>query len=214
MKNNFLNLFFVIVCFLLFGNKANAVTSEGYYIKKNNDTVYATFNTTPFSKFLIKNTLVDLQRSITVIKQDDTKEKLLPQDILSFTLFVKNAKNDLITDTFTFDAKSYKIFKKDHYDFMRRIVKGKLSLYVYYYISNMPTQKLNGQGFERSNEFMENYIIVDADDKLYNTSLINFTKELTKVFSDCASVVKKIENKTYNKNNCVEMVNEYNSCGY
>lgn len=210
MNTNFLKPFFLVIC-VLFISKMKAETSEGYYIDKNNDTIYATFQTTPFSKMLYRATYMTLQQSVTVITKGGSEEDFTPLDILSFTIFVKDKKSNTIKDTLTFDSKTYKVFNRDVSEFLRRVVKGKANLYIYHYLNlNYGT---NGGGMNTAPKQEEAYILEDANKKIKNITIEgNFKEDMVKIFADCPSVINKIENKTYTKKNCVEMVKEYNAC--
>lgn len=92
----------------------------------------------------------------------------------------------------------------------RVVTKGKASLYHRYVYGGIANNGTNMGSFDE-----EYYILMEGESKakLYLADkVLSLRKKALKYFSDCPSLVKKLKDKTYNRSNYQDIVNEYNKC--
>jgi hypothetical protein len=105
------------------------------------------------------------------------------------------------------------IFSMSTNIFLKLEIDGKLKLFKYYYTQSSPgwynasTGAITG-GYSYS---VERYILQKGYGELKRPKSLTFRKDMVEYFSDCPSLVKKIESKDFRKNELEFIVNYYNS---
>lgn len=196
-----------------------AKEAKGYYITLNNDTVHVTFKI-PYNPFVsLGPNLSKMQYSIEYYVNKKEKQDLFPIDILAYTFYYINDEYE--TDTFNFISKKNNLalidnslfnFKDDSVLFLRLILKGKLSLYKYYYIGS--TSVGAGPNMNSANVITTLDILEKTNETLFKYNSFKFKSEMSEYLSDCPIISKSIAEKKYKPKHILDIVTEYNRiCG-
>ncbi|GAB5398569.1 MAG: hypothetical protein Aureis2KO_01540 [Aureisphaera sp.] len=158
------------------------------YTGQAQDTIY--FSDGSF----IEGSVIQLQKSKVYFENSDTGERK----------WYKKKIKRLIDDT-DGNKIEYRIreIKGLRNVFSGELIKGKVSYYV--------TVKYNAA----SRSYASSYYLLKEDGKMVkdlpNSLTTPFVKRMSKFFSDCPSLVKKIKNKEYTYRDTIEAVKFYNS---
>ena len=201
--------FSLFVMVLLISTYSEAKKIPGFFINKEGDTVYVTFNVT-VSLFRQEAKIERIQEKIRYYDSLNNKNTLKPEDA-SEVVIVNSG------DTIRMLSKANNLglgsFLSRNGIFLRLIKDGPLKLFKYYE-SGSSTPGYNHSTNTVSSGYTyetEMHILQKKDGPLVRVrNEVNFRKEMSKYLSDCPELVKKIDQKQYRKDDIFLIVEEYN----
>jgi len=194
-----------------------ATDGKGYYVTLKNDTVHVKFKL-PRNPLLYPGIyLPKLQKEVEFYTDNKEKRVLYPSQVLSYSFTYLNDDDD--RETFSFVSKKNTLHlnatafdSPDSSIFLNQVIKGKLSLYIFYGSSSSPVGNGISTGFV--NIPTTTPILEKAGGELFWYNSWKFKDELSKYLFDCPSVVAKLQDKKFKNRNIKDAVSEYNTdCG-
>ncbi len=129
----------LLLAVILLYNCSNAIDVKGFYVTLKNDTIQATLKIPYLQNVSIEPNFEKMQNSVEYYVNDKEKKVLLPTNCKAFGFYFLD--NNFETDTIIFVSKNKtteieKLLSNDENQlFLRLVIKGKLSLYDYFYKS-------------------------------------------------------------------------------
>ncbi|NLL15342.1 MAG: hypothetical protein GX267_18240 [Fibrobacter sp.] len=201
--------FSLFVMVLLISTYSEAKKIPGFFINKEGDTVYVTFNVT-VSLFRQEAKIERIQEKIRYYDSLNNTNTLKPENASEVVIVNSVDTIRMLSRTNNLGLGSF--FARNGI-FLRLIKDGTLKLFKYY------ESKSSAPGHNNSNNTMsggytyeiESYILQKKNEPLFRTrSQVTFRKDMTDYLSDCPELVKKIEQKKYRKEDMALIVEEYN----
>ncbi len=210
----------LIVMGLVLTIKLEAKKIEGKIVLEN-DTIDVVFNI-PVNFFTQEPNYEKLQNKVKYFDATGKKTSLRPDDAkeIQFKFEFENIRmvsryNSLgLGNMFTTNSNI----------FLRIIIDGNLKLFMYYYTQRTPGMVSNAGsfgpsgGFTGTSSFMtggaaysvERCILQKGNGELKRPKGLTFKNDMVEYFSDCPSLVKKIESKDFRKDDLNFIVEFYN----
>ena len=196
--------FIILTSISLFADQIN-----GYFITQKGVTTNVIFKI-PRDILTQEPNIQKLQWGIKYFDSNNKKQTLKPGQAkeIHFTCNGEEIRMISLYNTREFGS----TFIGNNFIFLKIIIDGKMKLYNYYYTQSSPGMYIVNTGFiSIGNSYTEESIILQKNDSyLYQPKWLSFKKGMADYFSDCPDLAKKIENKTYRKEDIELIVNEYN----
>ena len=197
MKKIFLILTLVFIS--LNKLEAKKIKIAGYYINLSKDTVRVIF-LVPIDFFSKEPNFQAICRRIKYYDTKNQKLKLDAEKAEQFSFKVNGQRVVMLSRNY--DDR----INGDRQIFLRLIKNGKLKLLRYYTTGG----GYSGMGMGGGSYSIQKDMLEKANGKLFEPSWLSFKKDMTNYLSDCPSVAKKIEEKTYRSADIEQIVEEYN----
>lgn len=209
MKKRFIIFTLVVMSFA----RIEAKKIEGVIIFNNDSIAHVTFNI-PVSLILKEVNIQSIQQEIDYYNSSGKTVKLKPESAKEIR-FKYDYEDIRMISCFDNLKLSKSFFSSNKKIFLKLERDGKLRLYTYYFSKNSPTMS-NGAGgtFSGSSYGAERFILQKNNGDLFKPRWLRFREDMKKYLSDCPSIVKKIEDRTYTSDLISIIVMEYNSCRY
>lgn len=195
---------------LVFGLQAltHAAEADGYYIKRNNDTVHVTFNV-PVTLFGGDIKMVVLQSKMKYVDSTGKTQRLSPDDAKEVFFVFKGEEIRMISCEKTAGL-SASIFSSNNNIFLHLEIDGPLRLYTHYMNQQTPGQ-YNGTTWTGGYTYVNEKIVLQKKGKpLFEPFGLFFKREMTEYLSDCPELAQKIEKRILGIDNIQTIVAEYN----
>lgn len=143
-----------------------------------------------------------LQNKIKYYDTNGKKHKLYAEQIKEFRFSYK--QEEIKMQTIKLGHRLHEGFFVKHSDYilLKKKTEGNLNRFVYFHNTNFLGLHLK----------MTFSVLQKGDEEGFVPKWFNDFKDLSKYISDCPSLVDKINNNTYNSQNIVDIVKEYNVC--
>ncbi len=201
---------FVLALFIFVSNALLAKRVKGFFITQNNDTANVNFNI-PIDLLTGEPNMEILQWKIKYFDANNKKQTLKPSQAkeVFFTIDSKEVRMVSKLNNLGFIGS---LFGDNSFIFLKIIVDGKMKLYNYYFSQGLPGRYDATKGITTvcTSYSAELFILQKDTAGLFKISWLSFKKDMIDYLSDCPELAKKVEGKTYRRNDMELIVNEYN----
>jgi hypothetical protein len=207
--SKFINRILLLIIFVFSLQTAIfAAKVTGYYITRNNDTVYATIKV-PVGWFTGEISYISLQSKIKYYNSTGKKVALRPADAKKVyfeydgeTVVYLSCENTIGLWTSLFDDGKYIFLKLE--------IDGPLRLFTYYR-QQQSGGYYNGTTWTGSYSYtIEKYVLQKNGRELFRPAGMFFKKDMAAYLSDYPELAQKVLNKEFRQRDMEEIVEEYN----
>jgi hypothetical protein len=206
MKKKSLLLFCLIACTCIVYAKPEKISGE--IISKNG--IRKVVFEVPVIKSAGQLDYQKIQSKITYFDSTGKKFTLRPDTVQEIRLnrWGKTIRMVALYDSIGLGS----MFSQSEYVFLKLEMEGKVNVFRYYYSQGGAPVYNSGTGTMRSPSYSaDGFILQNIKGELMRPSWMNFRKDMKVFFADCTILTEKIQNKEYDKNDVLKIVEFYNS---
>lgn len=206
MKKHCLVFLFLIICTIIVYAKPEKL--EGEIISKNR--IVNVIFEIPMIKSEGQPDYQKIQSKITYFDSTGKKFTLRPDSVLEirFKHWGKTIRMLALYDSLGLG----KMFSQSEYIFLKLEIEGRVNVFRYFYIQSGTGGYNAATGTMRNSSYKsDDFILQNKNGQVMRPSWMNFRKDMKDFFGDCPALVKKIQNKDYDRNDVLQIVEYYNS---